>query len=51
MVTLKIDEPFKVVCDETNNTSEDLKENRIVVDVYFNPPHWPWLNFIEIENE
>jgi hypothetical protein len=28
----------KVVCDESNNTEQDLEERRMNVDVYVNPP-------------
>ena len=45
---------FKVVCDETNNTSEVIQNNQFVADIYIKPlksVNFIQLNFIAVRNE
>ena len=37
---------FKVVCDESNNTSEVIDSNRFVADIYIKPARS--INFIQL---
>jgi len=42
-------EGFLIVCDSTNNSSDDIDNNRLNIDLMIQPVYgWPWLelNFV-----
>lgn len=42
---------YVVICDDTNNSAEDIENKSLNLDLIFDPAQWPHLDFVEVDDD